>query len=74
VNRPSETARSDNPAPARFNAAEFLRMADLGAFDVRAKVVHVMSAPAGDRYATRSTVSFGEPLALPQELGTIVLD
>jgi Uma2 family endonuclease len=187
VNRLSETARFDHPAPARFNAAEFLRMADLGAFedmrveldhgeivrmnppfndhaftlgavmrqlfqavqgaemavvpeitvdlgdetlrvfdaaivrrssaaerllapeavvlaievsdttlnydlgpklrdyataaipdywviDVQARVVHVMSGPTGDRYATRSTVPFGEPLALPEGLGTIVLD
>jgi Uma2 family endonuclease len=41
---------------------------------VQAKLVHVMSNPIGDRYATRITVPFGEPLALPQGLGTIVLD
>jgi Uma2 family endonuclease len=42
--------------------------------DIQARVVHVMSDPAGDRYASRSTVGFGEPLGLPEGLGTIVID
>jgi Uma2 family endonuclease len=33
MNRPSQPLRFDNPAPARFSAGEFLRMAGLGAFD-----------------------------------------
>jgi Uma2 family endonuclease len=33
MNRPGELFRHEGAAPARFTAAEFLRMADLGAFD-----------------------------------------
>jgi Uma2 family endonuclease len=33
MNKLSTALRFDGPAPARFSAAEFLRMADLGAFD-----------------------------------------
>jgi Uma2 family endonuclease len=33
MNRPSQLLQSDGAAPARFTAAEFLRMAELGAFD-----------------------------------------
>lgn len=42
--------------------------------DIQAKAVHVMAEPAGDRYASRSTTRFGEPLDLPEGLGSIVLD
>lgn len=33
MNRPNEIFQHEGAAPARFTAAEFLRMADLGAFD-----------------------------------------
>lgn len=33
MNRPVASARFESAVPARFTAAEFLRMADLGAFD-----------------------------------------
>jgi Uma2 family endonuclease len=42
--------------------------------DVQAKAVHVMSGPAQDRYESRETIRFGEPMQLPEGLGTIVLD
>jgi Uma2 family endonuclease len=42
--------------------------------DVNARVTHVMSVPGDGRYAAREVVRFGEPLTLPQGLGTIVLD
>jgi Uma2 family endonuclease len=33
MNRPAPSARFERPAPARFSAEEFVRMADLGAFE-----------------------------------------
>jgi Uma2 family endonuclease len=42
--------------------------------DVRARAVHVMSEPAADKgYAQPRVVRFGEPLELPEGLGTIIL-
>jgi len=42
--------------------------------DVDAKVTHVMAGPGDEGYARRDVVRFGEPLALPEGLGAIVLD
>ena len=42
--------------------------------DVNARVVHVMSNPVRGEYGRREVLRFGEPLELPDGLGTIVLD
>jgi Uma2 family endonuclease len=41
--------------------------------DVNARVTHVMGAPGEDGYDKRDVVRFGEPLELPDGLGTITL-
>jgi Uma2 family endonuclease len=41
--------------------------------DVNARVTHVMSRPGDNGYAVRDVFRFGEPLELPEGLGTIVL-
>ncbi|MBV8686101.1 MAG: Uma2 family endonuclease [Alphaproteobacteria bacterium] len=41
--------------------------------DAKARAVHDMSRPARDGYRDRQVVRFGEPLELPQGLGTIRL-
>ncbi|MFL6861644.1 MAG: Uma2 family endonuclease [Allosphingosinicella sp.] len=42
--------------------------------DLNARAVHVMIEPDGNGYRSRTLVRFGEPLTLPDGLGTIVLD
>jgi Uma2 family endonuclease len=41
--------------------------------DVKARAIHVMTVPSGSAYQITSVVRFGEPLELPEGLGTIVL-
>ena len=42
--------------------------------DVKARVIHVFTGPSSGEYRTRGVVRFGEPLELPEGLGTIVLE
>lgn len=42
--------------------------------DVNARATHVMEAPGEEGYGKRDVVRFGEPLDLPDGLGTITLD
>lgn len=42
--------------------------------DVKSRAVHVMAGAEGEVYRDAHIVRFGEPLALPEGLGTIVLD
>lgn len=57
-------------------AAEYARagIANCWVVDVKARAVHVMSEPTSDGYDRPRIVRFGEPLDLPEGLGTIVLD
>lgn len=49
-------------------------IADYWVVDLKARAVHKMSQPTGGGYEKRAVVRFGEPLELPEGLGTIVLD
>lgn len=42
--------------------------------DIKAQAIHVFTGPTPEGYRDREVVRFGEPLNLPEGLGTLILD